>query len=348
MKEYVITIDGGTTNTRCMLWNGQKEMVAEAKRETGVRNTSIDGNNEKLKQAVKECVEEVLRKAGIGFDAVRRITGSGMITSDMGLYMLPWITAPAGAKELAEHAEEVLLPEICPVPITFIPGIKNSEGPFSMENIAGMDIMRGEEVESVALISRMKCHKEMLLVLPGSHNKFIPVDRDGRITGCVTSISGELLSAVTNDTILAKSVNRSFVSPEGYDRETVLAGFDTAMKYGFGKALFTGRTMMLFTESGPEKIANFLLGATLAGDLIAVKNSGLSGICPEMKVVVAGKEPLRSAVADILRHDGYFTDVSEYRHGGKFPLSAEGQYLVAGFFPEEGPVQKEGMDERKS
>lgn len=48
----------------------------------------------------------------------------------------------------------------------------------------------------------------MLFILPGSHNKFVSVDREGKITGCLTSISGELLASITNDTIIAKSVNR--------------------------------------------------------------------------------------------------------------------------------------------
>ena len=36
----------------------------------------------------------------------------------------------------------------------------------------------------------------MILVLPGSHNKFVAVNADKEITGCLTSISGELLSAI--------------------------------------------------------------------------------------------------------------------------------------------------------
>lgn len=50
---YTITIDGGTTNTRCILWNSSRQRIDEQKREVGVRNTAIDGNNSKLKNAVK-------------------------------------------------------------------------------------------------------------------------------------------------------------------------------------------------------------------------------------------------------------------------------------------------------
>lgn len=47
MKNYVITIDGGTTNTRCILWDNTNKKMAEERRGVGVRNTAIDGNNQK-------------------------------------------------------------------------------------------------------------------------------------------------------------------------------------------------------------------------------------------------------------------------------------------------------------
>ena len=61
MDTYTITIDGGTTNTRCILWNSSRQRIDEQKREVGVRNTAIDGNNSKLKNAVKECLSSCLK-----------------------------------------------------------------------------------------------------------------------------------------------------------------------------------------------------------------------------------------------------------------------------------------------
>lgn len=130
MKEYIITIDGGTTNTRCILWGSGQRRIDEERRAVGVRNTSIDGNNHKLKQAVRECIEQLLERNGVTYDQIHRIIGSGMITSDVGLVVVPWITAPAGVKELAANIAEISLPDICPIPICFIPGIKNGEGPL--------------------------------------------------------------------------------------------------------------------------------------------------------------------------------------------------------------------------
>lgn len=70
--------------------------------------------------------------------------------------------------------------------------MKNSRGPIGFGNFEAMDIMRGEEVESIALLEQYPRGKSYLLVLPGSHMKFVSVNTKGQITGCLTSISGEL------------------------------------------------------------------------------------------------------------------------------------------------------------
>ena len=81
MDTYTITIDGGTTNTRCILWNSSRQRIDEQKREVGVRNTAIDGNNSKLKNAVKECLEQLLEDHSLTYDNINHIIASGMITS---------------------------------------------------------------------------------------------------------------------------------------------------------------------------------------------------------------------------------------------------------------------------
>ena len=98
-----------------------------------------------------------------------------------------------------------------------------------------MDMMRGEEVESAAILSGLKGGVSYLLVLPGSHTKFVSVDETGNITGCLTSITGELLNSITNDTIIADAVSNQFVSMEAYDPEMLLTGYQTAKQCGIGR-----------------------------------------------------------------------------------------------------------------
>lgn len=50
MKNYVITIDTGTTNTRTFLWDENRNMIASASASVGVHDTAIEGNNARLKK----------------------------------------------------------------------------------------------------------------------------------------------------------------------------------------------------------------------------------------------------------------------------------------------------------
>ena len=100
MNGVYLTIDTGTTNTRVtVLKDGA--LLAQAKSETGVRVSAIDGDNHRLKQAVRQCLDEALDRAGIGWDQVCGVAANGMITSNVGLCEIPHCTAPAGAAELA-------------------------------------------------------------------------------------------------------------------------------------------------------------------------------------------------------------------------------------------------------
>lgn len=324
MKDFLITLDTGTTNTRVRLLDKERKLLASAAADVGVRMTAIDGNNEKLKQAIRECLEQVLSEAGIREEEVERILASGMITSNLGLCEIPHVPVKAGVGELAEHARTLTIPEITRIPFTFIPGVKNSADPVTKENFEAMDIMRGEEVESIGLLSQYPKGKPYLIVLPGSHMKFVSTDEQGKITGCLTTISGELLSAITHDTILADACGRSFVSREGYDRDMMRLGYRTAKKAGIGRACFSGRILNQFAEKDKEKIASYLLGVCLQPDMEAILKSSALKVGKDTEVILAGKEPLKSAIADILQEEGCFSNVHGYEREDELPLSSRG------------------------
>jgi 2-dehydro-3-deoxygalactonokinase len=330
MCAYVITLDTGTTNTRVILWNSSRKIVATSQAKVGVRNTAIEGNNNRLKEAVKGCLESVLQEANLTYADVRIIIASGMITSNVGLVEIPHCVVPVSIAELAAAVKCISLPEVCPLPITFIPGVKNSADSINLNNFEAMDIMRGEEVEAVAIIEHFSSNKDYLLVLPGSHMKFISVDEAGRITGCLTSISGELLSSITNHTIISDAVGKRYVEGKDYDRKMLLIGYETAQKSGIGRACFSARILNQFAIKDKRKIANYLLGVALQSDLIAIKNSDALKVNRRTNVIVAGKDPLRQAIADILIKDGFFANVHIFESKDNLPLSAVGAYIIAG------------------
>lgn len=328
-KDYIITIDCGTTNTRTFLWDADRRMAASAKEEVGVRNTAIDGNNENLKKAVKGCLDKVALKAPEGFDSIRCIIASGMITSNVGLCEVPHISAPAGCKELAEGIHEERLPDVCPLPICFIPGVKNFAGEVTLNNFEQMDIMRGEETETMAILDQLKLEAPMLLILPGSHSKIITVDRAGRITGCLTSITGELLDGITNHTIIADAVKREFLEEKNYDREWVIAGYENAKKAGLGRACFSCRILNQFTENDADKLRSYILGAVIQSDIAAIQGSEALTYGSGTVAVVAGKAPLKTAIIDTAEREGLFSRVIDFKPDPELPMSAYGAYIIA-------------------
>lgn len=329
MSSFLVTLDTGTTNTRVVLWNAAGRPADAEKSEIGVRNTAIDGNNSRLKEGVKTCLETLLRRNGIGYDQVAAIYASGMITANVGLYEVPHLAAPAGRDDFVAAVKTVELPEVAPLPIHFIPGLKNMADGITADNVEGMDIMRGEEAEVIALLEWLPGGREYVFVLPGSHTKIVMVDKAGRMIGCLTSLAGEILDLLTNQSILADAVKHSFVSEGDFDAETMLAGFRIARETSLTRAAFTTRIMSQFVTRAPAAAANFLLGAVLEGDVAAVRGSRALRVSPDATVVVAGREPLRSALARVFGEDGFFREVRTFTAPDGMVSSAFGAYLVA-------------------
>nr|WP_319490027.1 2-dehydro-3-deoxygalactonokinase [uncultured Caproiciproducens sp.] len=330
MDKYIITIDTGTTNTRVSLWDNQCNYIDTVKESVGVRDTAIDGNNNRLKSVLKGCIEKLTAEHGMAEKDILAILASGMITSNVGLIEIPHVVAPVDLAMLAAAAQKIVMEEISSVPIWFIPGIKNFGTPVTLDNFEMMDIMRGEEVESIAIIEKYYDGKSMLLVLPGSHTKFVSVNEKKQITGCLTSITGELLSAITYHTIIADAVGKNFINDEtAYDREMTLQGYCTAQKCGMGRAAFSGRILNQFVIDDKNKIANFIVGAVVQNDILAIMNSSALHVSENTAVVIVGKYPFGPAIFDILKYDGYFKKVVCEVPEQVKPLSALGAFIVA-------------------
>lgn len=299
----IVTIDTGTTNTRTKLWQGG-EMLASSHVSVGVRDTSISGSRKKLKMAVREAIELVLGKSGLTHLDIELFVASGMITSNVGLLEIPHAVAPAGIPELAHEMVSETIPEIMDRPIWFVPGVKNNVPQVTVDNCESMDVMRGEEVETFGLLEYLNLNGPALLILPGSHSKFVRVGEDRRIQGCVTTLAGELLSVLTTNTILADSLEKSFA--RSIDPEMVLKGADYALRFGITRTCFAVRILDQFTGSSVSGRANFLAGAMAATDLLAIKNSGALGDCRKLSVIIGGSNIMAGVFEVLVRNDNYF------------------------------------------
>ena len=329
MKKYIIAIDGGTTNTRASLWDAPGICLDIVKSEIGVRITSIEGSNASLKAAVKGLLEQLLQRNQITYEQVEGIYACGMITSKEGLTELPHLIAPAGMQDFVAGLAKVELPDVAPLPIHFVRGLKNRDGNgLTLCDLEKMDVMRGEETETLALLDLFGNENGTLFALPGSHTKFVSVDAEGKMIGCLSSLAGELLSAVTLNTILAGAVGKQFAGAD-YNKEMLLAGYRTARDTSLARAAFSTRMLQMFIPSNEQDRASFLLGAVLENDVAAVKNSKALSVTRDMKMVIAGKEPLASALKLLFEEDGFFEKVEIYYPTAEKPMSGYGLYQVA-------------------
>lgn len=319
---YVITIDCGTTNTRVALWKGN-DIAATAKSEAGVRDTARTGSTAFLSTAVAGCLRDVVAQTGITPADVTAVLASGMITSNIGLKEIPHLIAPAGKKELADGMAHVALPEVWPSSMWFITGVRPNAGKVAPDDVPGTDMMRGEETEVIALLEALKPALPCWLALPGSHSKCIPVDAEGRILGSLSTLTGEMFQALATQTILASSVD---MAERETDMEWLIRGFNAAKAFGLGRALYCTRLSQLWTESTVAQRTSHLLGAIMESDVRLLRSSPLTS--KDMPLLVAGRGELKKALAALLMHDGFFTDIRETPDGLE-NLAAHGAMAIA-------------------
>jgi 2-dehydro-3-deoxygalactonokinase len=322
----LITLDTGTTNTRALLWHSGK-VIAKASRPIGVRDTAIDGNNQRLKAAVKEAIEQILFEKSVQLGDVAIIVASGMITSNVGLVEIPHLTAPVGLEELANGMVKKHIPDVVDKEIWFIPGVKNKIQEVTIDNCEAMDIMRGEEAEIIGLIDRLNINGPAVIVLPGSHSKFVSINEENRITGCLTSLAGELISVVTNHTIIANALNKSFA--DEFNREYVIKGYRNSNRVGLNRMCFSIRILDQFTNLSVNDKANFLLGIVLSDDLKALKNSSALTVNSDSRVIIAGKDILRDAFEAIMNEDSYFDSIQVADSDTLQDLAGHGAVCIA-------------------
>ena len=299
----IITIDAGTTNTRTLLWQNGR-VTAQAAQEIGVRNTAIDGHNGALKQALRDSIAAVLAQASLTQNDLKLVVASGMITSPMGVQEVPHLPAPAGLAQLAKGMQSVNLPDVLDLPLWLIPGVRNQHGAIGLHNVEAMDMMRGEETEVISLLDRLQLQGAATLIMPGSHTKLVSVDEQRRILGCATTIAGELLQAISQHTLIRQSVDGEFA--ESLVPKMLLAGAAAAQKTGLARACFSVRTLGQFGAVERNERANFLMGAVLSGDLLALRNSSAVQMRPDTTLVITGKAMLRQALALLIEEHGFF------------------------------------------
>ena len=276
MKSY-ITIDGGTTNTRISIVSDGK--IVDTLKVSGINNKA--GH----KEAVKEKIKELLKKNAYRETDIIRILASGtMATSELGLYPLEHLVIPVDIEKLKKESCEVLLPEISDIPFVFIRGVKTL-----CDSLENADMMRGEETEIMGIMS--PDDKECMYMLMGSHTKIVKTDDEGNIVDLCTMLTGEMLEAISKDTILKHAVH---FDGSVLDREYIKRGYMYCKEKGMNESLFKVRILKNIFQETDSEIYSFFIGAVLHGEVEYVLNSNVK------RIVIGGNKYLKEAIAMLL------------------------------------------------
>ncbi|WP_353165889.1 2-dehydro-3-deoxygalactonokinase [Providencia sp.] len=322
----IVTIDTGTTNTRVRAWRNNM-VVGELSAEVGIRDCAKNGNNVRLIQSIKTLLAQLLAEFSDEERENYRLVASGMITSEIGLCHLPHEVTPVSMRQLAQKASARVINEISEKPIIFIPGIKNKTTELTFDSIESMDVMRGEEVEIFGILSQQPDLGASLVILPGSHSKFVRIDDNKNVIALATTMAGEIFDTLTHQTILASSLEHQFV--QQLDREYLLKGAELSQQVGIARSCFSVRLLDLFTEATLDQKSSFLLGAILASDLLAIKNSQALCVTNDIKIVISGKPILANALQLLIKNDSYFTgEISVLKDKKEQPYSGLGAISI--------------------
>lgn len=283
-------VDSGTTNTRLRLVRGAKIEWSGA-RPVGARDTAREGRP----ASVLAALRELLREMPQGVDAV---ICSGMITSNMGLLEVPHLPTPISLDQIAASLVTKCFPELDDIALTFIPGVKTLPASTDFRGIGHADIVRGEETEIAGILTGYELSADSVFVHFGSHHKAIDVSVNGTITGSRTSMTGELLAAVSERTILKGSLVP--LDAVGFNMEAALAGADAAEDYGLGKALFMVRVGEQLGGRSKDEMTNFAIGA-----LATLSVSLLKEASRQKPVVLYGQGAFPSVVEQLLQREGF-------------------------------------------
>lgn len=307
----ILSIDGGTTNTRLYLVE-KGSILSVKKLHIGIRNTMQAAGKDQYIKDITEAVNAILQENPMLPEA---IICSGMIGSETGLYTCPHIHTPILPTDLANAMHHVTVPGWPEIPCWFIPGVKTfSQTLFHADNIPvnildEMDIMRGEETELAGISAKLGLQGERVFLLPGSHMKIVSFNSKGEIESFHTSITGELLRAAADHTILQASLGGIY--PQSVDKTFLQRGYELARKSGVMQAMFKVRILdKSIGGTSAEKLYAFLMGICLQPDVddLVARN------CP---VCIAGSDPFRNAYAYLLTLQGISVqvvsqEVSEY------------------------------------
>jgi len=271
----IAVIDCGTTNTRIYITDKAGNVLYSGNKKVGVRDTSIHNTTAVLRKGVTDLYYSILAENHIREEEIEYVIASGMITSEIGLIEIPHLVAPVGIDELAGGIVKVEDdPDVLPIrrPIYFVRGIRNHyEKNARADSLRKIDFIRGEEVQCIGIIDSYPLDEAYSIVALSSHTKVMYIDRDKRIAGSITTISGQFYEALVDSSNLGKSiVPLEGEDPGGYGYEELIdIASDCVENAGLGRTMLMPRFMQVLLKARHSERKIFIDAAIATDDMKA-------------------------------------------------------------------------------
>ena len=213
---------------------------------------------------------------------------AGMIGSQAGLRDAGYQRLPIFLDELASMSAEVVVTTPLATRVGIRPGLALVDG-------EACDVMRGEEVQLLGAAAL--CPAE-LYVFPGSHSKWVPVERvagRARVRTFSTMMTGELYAWLVERSLVGRDLPQAVWSDDAFAR-----GVDRARADGdIVEEMFRTRARWLLGDVAPAAAPSFLSGLLIGHELVAMLGRYAKGASGPL--VVVGAERLCARYAQAAR-----------------------------------------------
>jgi 2-dehydro-3-deoxygalactonokinase len=202
-------------------------------------------------------------------DGETRVLLSGMIGSRQGWREAPYLSAPAGAQELAAALIDLSFDG---ARVKLVPGMAG------VDEAGVAEVMRGEETQVVGAFAAGG--GAGTFCLPGTHSKWVRAE-DGRVMSFTTHMTGEVFAALRGHTILGRMMRDGPSDGPSFDagvRRSADPGGLLHHAFGVRALTLAGR---LSETDAPGYLSGLLIGhevrAAMTGDAVVV--IGEPGLC---------------------------------------------------------------------
>ena len=221
----------------------------------------------------------------------------GMIGSNRGLRDAGYTRLPVTLDELASADVEVEIASALATRVAIRRGLALED-----RQADAFDVMRGEDVQ---LLGAERLRPAGLYVLPGTHSKWIPVERRAghvSVRTFTTVMTGELYAWLVDESLVCRGIpDARLWSDEAFAR-----GVESATREGeLFIEMFRTRARWLLGDLAPEAAPSYLSGLLIGHEIVTMtKRHATDG-----RVIVVGAARLAALYANAMARLGIAAEV---------------------------------------